>query len=560
MKFLCALCVLCGFVSAACALDREAFTFTKYNLDVRIEPEQQRLGVRGHITLRNDSSTPQKDLVLQISSSLDWRSITLGNKPVQFETHQYTSDIDHTGALSEAIVSLPNDVPPKETVELEVGYEGVIPLDATRLTRIGLSEAKAAHIDWDQIGKSFTAVRGIGYVAWYPIATDAASLSEADSVSQRTGQWLTREAEAELSINVSDPGESSDGTAALYCGGRQVNDRKREKNLRSTLLGECFWAPMGLSVPTFVVANYQTLAAKGQVAVHYQPNQKDAAEAYAEVASRPDLTVSLGGDETNLQILSLPDEDDASFVTGNMLLMPLKSQLTNEAELNMVYALARQKMLSSRPWIEEGLAHYAQVAFIEAQKGRQAALDYLDAHKSVLLAENSIGSDRSLIAAPDDLYLQAKSMDVWWMLKEMTGDAFSEALQSYQVVDDKNPVSMQKVLEQKSKRNLQWFFDDWVYHNRGLPDFRVASVFSSPIKAGGYLVTVEVENLGSAGAEVPIILKTEREEIRSRLEIHAKSKASLRIETHSAPQEVTVNDGSVPESDVSNNSYKVASQ
>ena len=37
------------------ALEREAFTFTKYILEVRVEPEQQRLGVRGKITLRNDS-------------------------------------------------------------------------------------------------------------------------------------------------------------------------------------------------------------------------------------------------------------------------------------------------------------------------------------------------------------------------------------------------------------------------------------------------------------------------------------------------------------------------
>src|ERR1700690_4067418 len=108
MKFLCALCVLCGLVLPAQALDREAFTFTNYNLNVRVEPEQQRLGVRGKITLRNDSATPQKIAVLQISSSLDWRSVKAADKPLQFVSQPYTSDIDHTGALSEAIVTLPN--------------------------------------------------------------------------------------------------------------------------------------------------------------------------------------------------------------------------------------------------------------------------------------------------------------------------------------------------------------------------------------------------------------------------------------------------------------------
>ena len=131
----CFLCALCASVVNAFSLDREAFTFTKYDLNVRVEPEQQRLGVRGTITLRNDSPTPQKIAVLQISSSLTWRSIKAGGKQLQFVSQPYTSDIDHTGALSEAIVTLPAAVPPKGTVDLEIAYEGVIVLDAMRLTR-----------------------------------------------------------------------------------------------------------------------------------------------------------------------------------------------------------------------------------------------------------------------------------------------------------------------------------------------------------------------------------------------------------------------------------------
>jgi hypothetical protein len=60
MKFLWLVCMLCGFASVAWALDREAFTIAKYDLEIRLEPEQQRLGARGKITLRNDSSHPQR--------------------------------------------------------------------------------------------------------------------------------------------------------------------------------------------------------------------------------------------------------------------------------------------------------------------------------------------------------------------------------------------------------------------------------------------------------------------------------------------------------------------
>ena len=149
MRVLCVLCVLCGSSFFALALEREAFTITKYDLEIRLEPEQQRLGARGKITLRNDSAHPRKIVALQISSSLSWRSIRVNGKAVQFVSQTYTSDIDHTGALSEAIVTLPVEIKPKDSVEVEVGYEGVIPLDATRLVRVGVPEGVAKHSSWD---------------------------------------------------------------------------------------------------------------------------------------------------------------------------------------------------------------------------------------------------------------------------------------------------------------------------------------------------------------------------------------------------------------------------
>src|SRR5882724_12358726 len=141
--------------SAASALDRESFSFTNYDLNLQIDPEQHRLGVRGKVTLRNDSQTPQKIAVLQISSSLDWRSVKAGDKTLQFLTQPYTSDVDHTGGLSEAVVTLPALIPPKGTIELEIAYEGVVFLDATRFTRIGMPEDSARSMDWDQIDAKF---------------------------------------------------------------------------------------------------------------------------------------------------------------------------------------------------------------------------------------------------------------------------------------------------------------------------------------------------------------------------------------------------------------------
>src|SRR5206468_5591207 len=154
-KILVFLCVLFASAVNGFALDREAFSIARYDLNLQLDPEQHRLGVRGKITLRNDTATAQRIAVLQISSSLNWRSIRAGDKAVQFLTQPFTSDIDHTGSVSEAIVTLPEPIQPHAATDLDIAYEGVILLDSTRLTRIGSPEEAATESDWDQIAREF---------------------------------------------------------------------------------------------------------------------------------------------------------------------------------------------------------------------------------------------------------------------------------------------------------------------------------------------------------------------------------------------------------------------
>lgn len=541
------------------ALDRQAFTFTDYRLDVRIETEQCRLGVRGKVTLRNDSAAPQKNLGLQISSSLDWRSIQIGGSPADFTTHVYTSDIDHTGALSEAIVILPREIPPKGTVEVTIGYEGVIPVDATRLTRTGVPEEKARHADWDQIGKTFAGLRGLGFVTWYPVATEPASLSEEGSVAEVLDQWEAREAQAKLNVNLSLDRNHGENPETVLCSGQGGPTEQTGKTQQINV--SCSFPVAGPSPPTLVAAEYQRLAPNDTLTVEYLAGQEESAKDYAEVAAQIDPIGSVGQGTGKLQILSLPDAGASPFMTEGILFTPLNSPMTNEAELGMVYAKARQLVISERPWIREGLAHYAQATFVERQKGRQAALDYLQAHAAALVAEETAPGEtgaatHSLINAPNDLYLQSKAMFVWWMLKDMLGNSPESALVDYRMNEDRDAAYVQRLIEGRV-RDLTWFFDDWVYRDRGLPDFRIASVYPRPMVNGGYMVTVEVENLGSAGAVVPVTLRLQDGEVTKRLEVRGKTKASIRIETATLPQEAMVNDGSVPESDMTNNEYKV---
>jgi aminopeptidase N len=116
---------------------------------------------------------------------------------------------------------------------------------------------------------------------------------------------------------------------------------------------------------------------------------------------------------------------------------------------------------------------------------------------------------------------------------------------------------MPQLIAAQTQRDLSWFFDDWLYHDRGLPDFKVDSAYAGATPTKSFMVTVSLENSGTAGAEVPVAIKFAGGEVTKRIEMRAKSKATFRVETLAAPQEIRVNDGSVPESDMSNNTYKV---
>lgn len=570
MKSLRVLCVLCGLLVQARAIDREAFTFTNYNLDVRIEPEQQRLAVRGKMTLRNDSASPQKNLSLQISSSLGWRSIQLDGRPVQFVSHPYTSDIDHTGALSEALVTLPKEIQPKGSVELEIGYEGIIPLDATRLTRIGMPAEAARHSDWDQIGQSFTAVRGIGYVAWYPIATESANLSEGNTVFETVARWKARELQADMKIKMIHSGE--DTRLTLLCRGKASGLRTDERMGRAYgIENECDFQSLGETVPLFVIGPYEGLD-QAPVNISYLPDHRPAAETYA-LAVRlavPFVTEWFGTvktpPEARAEVVELIDPEAAPYESGSMLLTPLNSD-SKLAQLAAVHQLTHAAFFSPRPWIYEGLAHFAQMVYREQESGRQSALDLMGSHRTALAeAEKALDGERSqntgdgesLIGTNiEDLY-RSKALHVWWMLRDMIGDdALKKALAAYRPDVDTTPSYIQRLIESQTKSDLGWFFDDWVYRDRGLPDFRVAAAYPWETSGNAHVVTVTVENLGNAAAEVPLMLKMEEGQVTKRLLVGGKSKAIIRIEAISAPREIVVNDGSVPESDMSNNVYKI---
>ena len=62
--------------------ERDAVTFTAYDLDVHLRPAERQIAVRAQLMLRNDGKTPLAHIPLQISSTLNWERIRVAGKEI----------------------------------------------------------------------------------------------------------------------------------------------------------------------------------------------------------------------------------------------------------------------------------------------------------------------------------------------------------------------------------------------------------------------------------------------------------------------------------------------
>lgn len=558
------------------AVDRSAFRFDVYNLEMRLDPAASAITARGRIVLRNESNQPQRDVALQISSSLEWRLIEVvgSEKPPQYIIQNYTTDVDHTGAVTEAIVTLPKPVAPRGEVELDIGYSGDIKADATRLTRTGTPEAISKSSDWDQLSATLSAVRGPGHVVWYPISMDAASLEQGDLFAQ-LATWNEREAGAMLRTQfcwIADMEEDSDQQPHLMvvANGRLqgLSQKNEEPGTEGARTGcSTYDFRLGRAPATFAIGDFQSLERAG-VNVFYLGNHKQLAADYAYAGEKVEPVVSdwLGTPSEKVQIVELNDPNAFPFEAGSMLFTPLHALNESSLELQLAHQFAHASVHSTRGWIDEGLAEFMQAVVRERQDGRKAAIEFMRRNLPALVEVEStvaVSGEHStpaqpLLTAYDEIYIRVKAMYVWWMLRDMIGDiALQKAIKSYDGAEDKHANYLQRLFESTSKKDLEWFFDGWVYRDRGLPDFQIDSAYPRVTLNGTNVVTVTVEDTRGVGAEVPVRAQAGLGEVSKRLQVLPHEKAVLRLEVPTTPDDIVVNDGSVPEANTKNNVFKI---
>jgi hypothetical protein len=557
--------------------EHSSLVFTAYDLDVHLAPEKSQMAVHARFTVRNAGSAPLTRLALQLSSSLRWE--TLGMKsaerivPLAFVQQIVDTDADHTGKAQEAVVTLPQPLAPGASVELTAFYSGTVEQSGERLERIGAPADQAAHADWDAITAERTALRGFGDVLWYPTAAAPVFLGDGAKLFQIVGKTKLLQATAivHLRLAVEYMGDPPD--TAFFCGRREklvaVSENANVAVAESpgVATAEFSERPLGFrTMSLFLTDRAATATDDGLIAAvtdHY-----DTVPDYAAAAEkvRPLLKDWLGADPlTSLNILDQdgqPFEDDALLVT--------RMRASDPALLapSLLHSLTHAWFRSSHVWLDEGVPQFMSLLWTAESQGREAAMAQLQEQVNTLslaepaLAEPALaqGADsaalgQSLIEARDEVYYRTKATAVLWMLREIVGDdAMKNALQAYRREDkgDADPRAFQRVLEKAAKKDLNWFFDDWVYRDRGLADLSIVSVTPRALPAktergSSWLIAVEVRNEGDATADVPVTVQSGTLTATERLRIPGRSSASTRIVFEGEPSEVQVNDGSVPE-------------
>lgn len=539
--------------------DRAAITFTSYDLEIHLALRDHALSARAQIQIRNDGAQPLSTIPLQLSSSLNFEGASVNGQRLPFAQHTINSDTDHTGLLHEAVIQLPAPLASKSSLTLGIDYSGTIDLDARRLVQLGTPVDAAAHSDWDRISEDFTGLRGFGTVVWYPVASVPALLGDGDKVFSEIGTEKLRQADAEVSIRLTiEYYLAPPSVIALDGHSVPVPEPSVTPTLNypGVITVTLPATRLGFAAPSLFLANWTATEGNG-LRVYARREDQASAQGLLTAATlvQPLLTQWLGSKpQSPLTVIDLPEQADLTWQQGSLLLTGIADQPPESSAEMIADALAHATFHSPRQWLNEGVPSFIDTLWIEHSHDRNLALEKLESQRSALaFAEPATPGDapgEDLLHASDPVYYRTKATYVLWMLREIAGEKeLAAALKAYDPAADTMPSYFQKLVERASNKDLQWFFDNWVYNDRGLPDLSIAAFHSSPAEHDGqYLIAIDIMNDGFAETDVPVTVRSQgTTTLTERVHLPGKTRTIHRMLVQGQPTEVIVNDGTVPE-------------
>lgn len=203
-------------------------------------------------------------------------------------------------------------------------------------------------------------------------------------------------------------------------------------------------------------------------------------------------------------------------------------------------------------WLNEGFATFMEAAFREKQYGRDAYLQKIREDRDVYFAEESQMSRKhglfNQLARADDSIFDAvtyqKGSAVVHTLRETVGDdVFWKAVNIYLTRHKFGNVEtpdLQKVFEEVSKKDLDWFFEQWIY-GAGYPRLEVKYSYNPETKKMDLFIsqTQKTEDNTPAAFILPLDLEvgTPNGTVNEKLMI-TKSEQTFSINLPDAPMRI----------------------
>jgi len=591
--------------------ERSAIGFTSWDLDLHLAPATSHLAARAQFTVRNNSSTPISRLTLQLSSTLHWESLTATTPLTFTEHTLLTdsdhtgqasealvqlpqplapgSSLTLTGFYSGSIPPSAERLmrigaPPQQAANAD--WDQISP-EVTGLRGFG-------NVLWYPVS---SAPLFLG---------DGARLFQAIGLSRL--QQASSTLHVRLSIEyVGEPPVD----AFLNGRRQPLDHVTEEPDApvaesHGIATTDFPSATLGFRTPSLFITSQASRPSENQL-LQITTTRPEAIVPYTAASNTvaPLLRDWLG--PAPLTPLTLIDHPGQPYEDDSFLTVPLTATDAGQITPAMVHSLAHAWFRSSLPWLNEGVPQFISLLYTESTDGRGKALAELralinpltlvepenprsskaDSHTLAPGASSSSSSEaspaspdpnappqplpstqppppgkpgQSLVAAHDEVYYRAKAAAVLWLLRSITGDAsLKKALQIYR--DEvrhaspdapEDPHAFQRVLEAASRKDLSGIFDDWVYNDRGLADLSIVNVTprDMPARNGkgvSSLVAVEIHNAGQVTVDVPVTVRSGTLTSTERVHIGPNSTVSTRILFEGVPQEVQVNDGTIPE-------------
>lgn len=539
------------FASPVHATGEAGIDITHYDMTLLVTPAEQRFDVIAQVWLipKDDGVTEAE---LSFNGELYIDSITSSAGEVDYEIHENDMTLSFDPPLKEG-----------EKVMLLFDYYGLANL-----------EPEQGESVWGYIGEDGSYM--IYESSWYPMIW-----------SDRATALITmRVPEGQAGITVGNLVNSSEGedydefVYEIIKPSRGISFAVGRYNTKTIFLEHI---PITVyAYPEDIDGTELGLKASRDMLTYYSGVFSEYPYESLKIVEIPDYFMGGHGDQGMIMLYAsvFNKEPDIGFLAHEVAHNWWGAQISAIGEHSLRsgegFGIFSRKRINSEPaktadhnlWLLEGFATYSSMMYTEQSEGHDAMIEFIKNAKEEYLIKIKTQQDQPIISAEEEYgrtgvfhaVVYSKGALVLHMLRYVVGDeTFLSIMEEYASEYEGKSATVgdfQRISEEKSNMNLDWFFDMWLRQTT-LPDYAIGDV--SVKKGDGYTTSFNIIQAGDkAKMPVEVTLYTADLEVKRKVWVD-EDKKHLTIKSDSKPQYIEIDaDHWILESDRSNNMHVIS--